>query len=319
MKYDKRDKIILENLYHNWRISSSKLSRKIKLSRRQVDYRIKQYFSSGIVRAIFSVFNYSKLGFAKPAYLFFTLKNKEEIKEIGEYLERSKRCTSWGRAWTEYDLFSNFIFKDKKEMNSFVKMLKIDFANKFDKIELIDPIYAELYPLKPLGSSVYETYILTQDNSKKIKLDSVDIRIIQELAKDSRKSLIEIAGSIKISPERLLYRLRKLVRDKIILGSRIQFNLSKAGYFATCLFVQSDAGKESLEKIKRLCKEEISINYLIISKKSPRVIIQLFHKDENTIRTVIKKVNSALEGTQSKISIVQLEDDINIVNPLPFL
>ena len=124
MEFDKRDKEIIEALYHNWRMTASELSKKTNLSRRQVEYRIKQYYSANIIRTIFTVFDYSKLGYNKPGFAFIRLHNKKYLSIVGKYLEETKRCTSWGRVWTEYDIFSNLIFKNKKEMSLFVKNIK---------------------------------------------------------------------------------------------------------------------------------------------------------------------------------------------------
>jgi len=319
MDYDKKDKLIIESIYHNWRTDSSKLSRKIRLSRRQVDYRIKNYFSSGIIRSIFTVFNYSKLGFEKPAYFFISLTHKKYTEEIGKYLEKTNRCTSWGKVWTNYDIFSNFIFKDDQEMHFILKNIKNKFKNKIKAIKVINPDYAEFFPLKSIGNELNETYILTTKSSKREQLDVIDTKIMKEISSNARKPILEIAENIKISPERCLYRLRKLVKQKIILGSRIQFGLKNAGYLATCLFIEAELDKSIIEKIKRLCKENDSINYLILSKKSPQIVIQTFHKNAETLREVIKKVSSLLSSQMFNISLIELEDDINIINPLPFL
>ena len=164
-----------------------------------------------------------------------------------------------------------------------------------------------------------ETYLLTTKSEKKESLDKIDIKIMKEISSNARKPIIEIAEKIGISPERCLYRLRKLVKQKIILGSRIQFGLKTAGYLATCLFIETKLTPELTEKIKSLCKTNDSINYLIIADKSPQIIIQVFHKNTETLREIIKAVSEKLAPKNFNISLVELEDDINVINPLPFL
>jgi Lrp/AsnC family transcriptional regulator for asnA, asnC and gidA len=319
MEYDTRDKAIFEVLYHNWRISSSEIGRKTRLSRRKVDYRIKQYFSQGMIRSIFTVFNYAKLGYTRPAYAFISLVNKRELAKIGTYLEKTKRCTSWGRVWTEYDLFSNFIFKDKREMSSCFRKLKSIFRNKIREIVIIKPTEAELYPLKFFGNSVKDSYRLVEKSRELYVLDILDKEIMKEIASNAQKPVIDIARKLKISPERCLYRMRKLFKEKVILGSRIQFGLRKAGYFATCLFINSKINDTISNSVKMLCKEDGNINYLILENTYPQIIIQVFHKNEETLHTILKKINDELKEDLYRISIIRIEDDINLVNPLPFL
>lgn len=319
MEYDKKDKLILESLYHNWRLDSSKISRKVRLSRRQVDYRIKNYFSSGVIRSIFTVFDYAKLGFNKPAYIFIKLANKKYFEEIGNYLEKTKRCTSWGKVWTKYDIFSNFIFKDSAEMSQIIKEIKGKFKDKVEGLKIIDPEYAEFFPLKSIGNELNETYTLTNKAEKKEQLDNLDIKILKEISSNARKPIIGIAEKIGISPERCLYRLRNLVKKKIILGSRIQFDLKNAGYLATCLFIETKLSPELIEKLKFFCAKNEYVNYLIISKKEPQIIIQAFHKDAESLREIIKEISEILSKQKFNLELVELEDDINLINPVPFL
>jgi DNA-binding Lrp family transcriptional regulator len=318
MEFDKNDKSILDALYHNWRAPSSKLAKQLRLSRRQVDYRIKQYFSSKIIRTIFTIADYSKLGYHKPFYIFIKLNKREYVPKIGKYLRETKRCTSWGRVWTEYDIFSNFIFKNKKEVANFIKKLKATYKNEIEEIVCVDPIHSDLYPLKSIGDNLKETYTLAPKSNKKIKVDQVDLKILKEIRSDARKSIIKISEKVRISPERCLYRLRRLYKEKVILGSRIQFDLKESGYFATCLFIDTELSSGLSDKIKKFCLLNENINLSIIAKKSPNIVLQVFHKDEKTLREVIKNISDIFDK-KFKISIVSLEDDINIINPLPFL
>lgn len=319
MEFDKRDKAIIESLYHNWRISATKLGKNIRLSRRQVDYRVKKYFDSKIIRAIFTVVDYSKLGYNYPAFAFVRLRDKKRISDVGKYLEGTKRCMSWGKALTEYDIFSNFIFKNKKEMNFFIKNLKGRFKSVIDELTFIIPIHSELYPLKSIGNNLGEVYSLTSKLHKKVKTDALDIKILKEIASNSRKQITEIADNVKISPERCLYRIRNLYDKKIIQGSRIQFGLKESGYFATCFFMEINLSDEIISKFRRLCELNPNINSLIISNKYPQITIQVFHKDGKTLREIVEKVNLILEDKKSRLSLIELVDDMNIVNPLPFL
>ena len=160
---------------------------------------------------------------------------------------------------------------------------------------------------------------MTTKSEKKEQIDVIDTKIIREISSNARKPIIEIAENVKISPERCLYRLRRLVKEKIILGSRIQFGLKTSGFFATCLFIETQLTQELIENLKDFCKKNESINYLIISDRNPQVIIQAFHKNTDTLREVIRNVGEILSNNPFNILLVELEDDINVINPLPFL
>ena len=173
--------------------------------------------------------------------------------------------------------------------------------------------------MKSIGNNLNEIYSITPKENRKVKTDYIDLKILKEIGSNSRKAIVEIANNVKISPERCLYRLRRLYKQKIILGSRIQFVLKEAGYYATCLFINTSLDDKLINKFKSICKSNSSINSLIVSKKYPQIIIQVFHKDEETLRKIVEEVYSFLEEYNSRISLVELRDDMNIVNPLPFL
>ena len=67
------DMNLLAYLYQHNRESLSKIAKAIKLSREQVDYRLKNYEASGIIKGYLPVVNYSKLGYHNLAILFIKI------------------------------------------------------------------------------------------------------------------------------------------------------------------------------------------------------------------------------------------------------
>lgn len=49
-----------------------------------------------------------------------------------------------------------------------------------------------------------------------IKLDAYDTKILEELLKNSRQSTTSLSKKIKLSRENIDYRIKKLLKEKII-------------------------------------------------------------------------------------------------------
>lgn len=63
-----------------------------------------------------------------------------------------------------------------------------------------------------------------------MKMDEIDIAIIDILKNDARKSFREIARALKVSPDTISKRYERLIQQGIIIGSTVVIDPSKIGY-----------------------------------------------------------------------------------------
>ena len=61
-------------------------------------------------------------------------------------------------------------------------------------------------------------------------LDEIDVKILHDLLRDSRKSFSEIAKECKVSEPTIRARYKKMKNDEIILGSTVLVNPKDLGY-----------------------------------------------------------------------------------------
>lgn len=62
------------------------------------------------------------------------------------------------------------------------------------------------------------------------KCDMLDLQILKELRQDAKQSYRQLAEKLKIHPNTLMQRIKKLERDKIITGYQASINYTKLGY-----------------------------------------------------------------------------------------
>ena len=97
-----------------------------------------------------------------------------------------------------------------------------------------------------------------------MRLDIKDKKILWELNSNCRQTNSEIAKKILLSPEAVLYRIKKLENGGIITQYQTIIDLSKLGIvqFKICLSLQY-LDKEKIEKIIDKLKKEEKVKWIV--------------------------------------------------------
>jgi len=320
MKLNESDYKLLSYLYHHNREPITKIAKACKLSREQVDYKIKKYLSSGLIRGFVTFFDYRKFGYNYLAALMLKFEKPSSIKQFTEKLKKSKNCMSYGKVFGKYDLFINYIFKNEKEISDHIADLISNSEYQVSDYFIIKPYLSELYPLKFFKHKDRENYTYSSEILKERKFDKKEIAIVKVLAKDARTKLIEISKKVNISIELAHYKIKKLQKDKVLLGSRIQFDMSKFGYYFSLIFLNvrnfSKANQEKIKQFSRTSKHVTSFNLMLTR---PNCILNLFHKEESELREIIDEIKELFKNESTDIEIILIGEDETEINSLPFL
>ena len=316
MKLSKIDKKLLSYLYHHYREPLTKIAKACRISRDQVEYRLKKYEQQGLIKKYLTIFNYSLLGYNDFIVVWLKLKkNKEQIKKE---LERSKNVISVGDVLFQYDLFVDFIFKDKEEFENvfynFVEKHKADISYYF----IFITTSAEFFPLKIFSNQTESKPYQFIEQFKPVNYNKKDLEILKILEKNGRARIIDIAAQTNLSSELIVYKLKQLYKNKLILGARIQFNMEKLGFYFGTLMIKLKVPTEKLkEKIKLFCKNHKYINALSFGISEYNCIIQIFYTNEEEFRQTIKDINKFLEKEIDKSQILLIEKE-GKVKTLPY-
>jgi len=320
MDLNESDFKLLSYLYHHQREPVTKIAKAVKLSRGQVDYKLNKYIKEGLIRKFVSVFNYSKLGYNYYAILLLRFEKPPYKNKFIEGLAKNKNCISWGNVFGKYELYVNCIFKDETEFSKFIGNLISNSQYPLLDSLVIKPFFAEMYPLKLFRHKDRENFLIIDNTNKKIKLDDKDMKILKALNEDGRIRLIDIASKSRISSESALYKLKKLYKEKVVLGSRMQFDMEKLGYSYSIISLNiKNFSEKNKEKIKRFVRQSEFTNSLIFSLMKPNCIIQLFYKEEAELRKVIDQIRKLFSDESVDIDILMLDQEEKEVNSLPFI
>jgi DNA-binding Lrp family transcriptional regulator len=184
----------------------------------------------------------------------------------------------------------------------------------------VRPLQATFYPLKAFDDNRSQPITIVEGHHPLPRtLDKHEIAILQMLEKDHRTRIVDIANALNISSELALYKTRKLFNEHIVLGSRIQFDMSKLGYFFSGVLINlKTPSRESIMRLKRVAQQLPTINSFVVSFNQPNFLMQIIHKDQQELRYAVEQIRKALQDTDASIEIVLLTEEEK-VNTLPFI
>jgi DNA-binding Lrp family transcriptional regulator len=127
------------------------------------------------------------------------------------------------------------------------------------------------------------------------KLDALEIGILQELQKNSRTNLVEIASRLKSSADVVRYRIKNLVANKIITEFKTRISFKTLGYnwyqvlIDLRMFPESHE-KRFLEKIKQIP----NLNYIVKCVGKWDFELHMRAESNEEFRTMLMKVRDEL-------------------------
>lgn len=232
IELDKIDKKILFQLDLDSRQPISLIAKKLKLSRIVVEYRMKKLEEAGIIRSYVGFVDPYKFGLVSwKTYINFQNLTKEKEEAVIQYLNKVPNLWWVIRTTGAFDLMFCVLAKNNFE---YYKTLT-DFQQKFNEVILDIAVtnhinshwFTRNYFTKEQGDFIGNTF--TKEPIIE-KLDKIDVRILRIIAANCRKSVVEIAKELKITPRMVSYRLKELKKKEVIVNYRLNMDVTKFGY-----------------------------------------------------------------------------------------
>lgn len=222
-----KDKKIIYELSKNARQSANVIAKKVGISKEVAVYKINNLLTKGVIRKFITIINTERLGFHRYE-IYLGLKNIDEKKEkqIAEYLSKDP-LSLWVRSSLgDWDILSEFYTKDILGYERIVREINQVYMENIEKLDSGRVLVEYAFPLKCIGYNFNEPLIEAQseNNFEKFEVDSKDIKILRELSKNARMSVIDISKKTGINTDTIIYRIKNLTKNGIILGARTVLN-----------------------------------------------------------------------------------------------
>lgn len=256
---DWKDRQILFQLDEDAFQPASKIAKKLRLSKQVVSYRIAELERRGILRRCCVIVNESKIGYT---FFKFFLKYKSVDKNLeNELITFFHNHTAVGLVDTcdgKYDLFVGVWAKDVHLLYKIYKELFGKYGIHFEEVSvsMVETAYNSkrgylIQKTKETQEPLLETEVplFGGEVDSNPEIDDLDKRILGILSTNARARLVDIAKDLKITPNAVSYRIKKMKANSIIQGARIVLDRRKIGFLSYKVLVNVNSFEE--KEVKR--------------------------------------------------------------------
>lgn len=229
VKLHVKDMKILKELDFNARQPISQIAKKVGLSNEVTNYRIKQLEKRGIITGYYPVIDLSKLGYIYCRYIIELERVSPEIEEKFLEFTRNTPPLGWFVVRDNMNISLSGFFKTIEEIKEVMDNLNHQFYSviKIKKPSIATKIYhfkrKYLYHTKDREQLVWGEATL-------VKVDGIDRKILHLLTENVKLPSTEMAKKVGLTSMAVINRIRRMEKEKLILGYRCALDLSKLSY-----------------------------------------------------------------------------------------
>jgi Lrp/AsnC family leucine-responsive transcriptional regulator len=253
---DKFDFRLIAELESDSRQTLSQIAKKLNTSQQVVSYRIGLLRKKAVIDEFFPIIDFAALGYTGYRTMIRLTNMTEPLhKEIISYLNAHSNVLWFVDCGGRWDLIVNFLAKNIVQYTKFLK----DFKNKFpqqiqncDVLTTIEIVYFGRDYFSKKERALKKVHPLGRDSGS-IKLDKLDLQILDLISRDARANSVDVAAKLSISPNTVILRLKKL-RETVIQGFKPLIHLENTPF----------SGYKSLIKLQNITeqREKEIVNYL---------------------------------------------------------
>ena len=262
---DTLDRKILRMLDENSRTPLSVIAKKLNISKQLIKYRIERFVSQGLIEKFYTVINGVKLGYLYfRIYLKFQrISSEKEAHIINEFVQSP--FTTWVvKCRGSWDLVVSIYARDTDR-----------FANQYH--EIVEPFQDNILAKKIvlIKNVLFSTrdYLSGSEGgvdsvyggvTEYLSDDKLDHKILKELSKNSRITLISIAKKVGATVDTVKSHIKKMEEQGIIKGHKLTLNYSKLGIlFYIISLTLSNVSLHARKKVEDYCKSHPHSVYLV--------------------------------------------------------
>lgn len=309
---DGKDRRILYELELNARQGYARIGKKTKIPGEVVAYRVARMERDGVISGYFTFIDAAKLGYQSVrVYLKWMDAGKKKEREGIEYLVRHPLT------WWVLDVqggpdvaFSVWV-RNLDEFYGFWEKFKQKFRGNIGDAQFSIILRESSYPRAYLIDEPVKRTARVVGAGPALPIDEVDKRILRTIAMNARAPLKEIAARAGISAPLANYRLRMLVKNKVILGFQPIINRRKLGLLWAKIFVNlNDMGVK--REMTRFLEASPNVIYLqdVIGPCDVDIEVEVFGHDglNDFISSLKEKFGASIRSVGSFVFTSELKE-----------
>ena len=288
---DTKDKKILYHLDMDARIPLSILSKRVGLSREVVYYRIKQLEKKGIIENYYTVIDITKLEqiYCRIFLKYRTMTHENEQKLL-VYCKQKKNIPWVALGEGKWDITIVIIAKNLPEIEKTYDELNAEFGNYFQNPYVTIAFSINHFKHNYLYGTDDHTDWIVGEN-KKVEIDEIDTAILRLLSTNARTLLTEIAKKLKLTPKRASYRIKRMLKEKLILGYRTKINTRLLGFdhYKVFLTVQN-FNTQNQKKLNTYLRMHPAVIYITKPLGTHNLEFEIMVKGTNELHECVREL-----------------------------
>ena len=147
--------------------------------------------------------------------------------------------------------------------------------------------------------------------AENLKIDNVDLKILEILMQDAKKPYTEVAKKAFVSGGTVHVRMSKMEEAGIVEKTTLKVNYAKLGYDITAfigIFLQKSALYEQVMTALKTIPEVVSIHY---TTGNYSMFVKIHCKDTNHLKVVLHDKIQQIEGIEHTETMISLEESLD--------
>lgn len=296
VKLDKKDLKLLYYLSRDARQSHTQLAKKVGLAKNSIKYRIDRLMKEGVIFRFTSLVNGNALGFFSYVVLFKFNQDPSKSTQIIDYL-RNHKNTIWIASLTgQYDLLVEFEAKSIPHLTKTIYEVADNFGEELFNYKVL--ISHKTLRVEHLIRDLYEGLNLPapgveERTTETNKLDSTDLRILNEFNNDPVCNIIDLADKLSLAPDTVRYRLKNMFKNKTIIKVFPTINLKNLGYTEYLYILDlKNTTALKIEQLNTFLMKNNNITYAYYDSVSNSIVITCGFKNQEGIDELSRSIRN---------------------------
>lgn len=147
--------------------------------------------------------------------------------------------------------------------------------------------------------------------NSKLNLDKLDLQIIQHMMENAEISYADLGKKLFVSGGTIHVRIKKLQKDGIVKGTRLNTNLKLLGYDVIAfigIYLKESSLYDSVAKELYKMKEVVRLNY---TTGNYSMFAEIVCKDISELRNVLHEKLQKIKGIERTETLISLEESFS--------
>ncbi len=301
---------LLAELENNARQPLSQLAHKLGISQQLLSYRLQTLQKRKILGGYFTQINFPMMGYTKYRTLFrISNFSQSKEKEIIDYLMAHKNVQWIVECGGKYDLLVNFIAKNVIQYQTFLREFKNKFPHQIQDFDIFIVIgWLELrrsYFTQNMREVKKISYF--GRDYEPVRLDNVDLQILNHLADQARISSVEIAEKIGVSPNTINSRIKNLCAKRVIWAFKPLIYLENTGFQAYKLALKLQSFTEKIEnEIVEYLKPDVRVVAIIYLLGQWDFEIEFEVNSQESMKDLLRRIRDKYRANIKEFELIPL-------------